>query len=405
MNILLIGNGFDLAHGLPTTYNDFLTFLEYINSDSSTSSLKINPELEVLIKKDDKAEAIQKIKTLTNNNVWYKYFSVLDNLSPNWCDFEYEIEYVVKQFEGFKKLLEKNHEISLKDLKISINKKNEIISLNYDIFETFAKYYILKKFDITEKEISQILINNQFVLTLGKKFKSSKPTIYWIYNAVAFEDFINMISEELKDFTKSFELYLSYFVNKIEIKPIAFINNLLDDLNLQILSFNYTNTTTKYNKQFKHLPCFIHGQAITDEKDNLVLGINETSNSIDPLFTNFRKYFQRVLKNCNFSYRNWINEINRYNSGKIIKVGSEIHHLYIIGHSLTLSDKNILNELITIKGMKTTIYYRSDKNRKELLQNLAAILGYKAFTELIENKAIIFEKCDFNKTVSVFKYN
>lgn len=51
MNILLIGNGFDLAHGLPTTYNDFLTFLEYINSDSSTSSLKINPELEVLIKK------------------------------------------------------------------------------------------------------------------------------------------------------------------------------------------------------------------------------------------------------------------------------------------------------------------------------------------------------------------
>ena len=404
MNILLIGNGFDLAHGLPTTYNDFLTFLEYINSDISTSSLKINPELEVLIKKDDNAEAIQKIKTLTNNNVWYEYFSVLDNLSPNWCDFEYEIEYVVKQFESLKKLLEKNHEIYLPDLIELLEKNHEIFPLNYDIFKTFIQHYISKKFDITEEEISPNTINTFFVLTFGKKFKSSKPQIY-LYNAVAFEDFINMISEELKDFTKSFELYLSYFVNKIEIKPIAFINNLLDDLNLQILSFNYTNTTTKYNKQFKHLPCFIHGQAITDEKDNLVLGINETFDSIDPLFTNFRKYFQRVLKNCNFSYRNWINEINRYNSGKIIKVGSEIHHLYIIGHSLTLSDKNILNELITIKGMKTTIYYRSDKNRKELLQNLAAILGYKAFTELIENKAIIFEKCDFNKTVSVFKYN
>lgn len=26
MNILVMGNGFDLAHGLPTTYKDFLRF-------------------------------------------------------------------------------------------------------------------------------------------------------------------------------------------------------------------------------------------------------------------------------------------------------------------------------------------------------------------------------------------
>ena len=26
MNILVIGNGFDLAHGLPTTYKDFLDY-------------------------------------------------------------------------------------------------------------------------------------------------------------------------------------------------------------------------------------------------------------------------------------------------------------------------------------------------------------------------------------------
>ncbi len=28
MNILVIGNGFDIAHGLPTTYKDFLKFIE-----------------------------------------------------------------------------------------------------------------------------------------------------------------------------------------------------------------------------------------------------------------------------------------------------------------------------------------------------------------------------------------
>ena len=30
MNMLIIGNGFDLAHDRPTTYADFLKFLDYI---------------------------------------------------------------------------------------------------------------------------------------------------------------------------------------------------------------------------------------------------------------------------------------------------------------------------------------------------------------------------------------
>lgn len=30
MNILVIGNGFDLAHGLPTKYGDFLEFCERV---------------------------------------------------------------------------------------------------------------------------------------------------------------------------------------------------------------------------------------------------------------------------------------------------------------------------------------------------------------------------------------
>ena len=32
MNILVIGNGFDIAHGLPTQYSDFLEYIQAINS-------------------------------------------------------------------------------------------------------------------------------------------------------------------------------------------------------------------------------------------------------------------------------------------------------------------------------------------------------------------------------------
>lgn len=31
MNILIIGNGFDLAHGLPTSYDDFLNLSNVID--------------------------------------------------------------------------------------------------------------------------------------------------------------------------------------------------------------------------------------------------------------------------------------------------------------------------------------------------------------------------------------
>lgn len=34
MNILVIGNGFDLAHGLPTKYGDFLDFILILRSNS-----------------------------------------------------------------------------------------------------------------------------------------------------------------------------------------------------------------------------------------------------------------------------------------------------------------------------------------------------------------------------------
>ena len=35
MNILVIGNGFDLAHKLPTKYTDFLEFVKVINQISN----------------------------------------------------------------------------------------------------------------------------------------------------------------------------------------------------------------------------------------------------------------------------------------------------------------------------------------------------------------------------------
>lgn len=70
--------------------------------------------------------------------------------------------------------------------------------------------------------------------------------------------------------------------------------------------------------------------------------------------------------------------------------------MHIIGHSLTPSDRIILNELITLENMHTTIYYHSEYSRMSLMQNLAAILGYEMFSYLIENQTVTFEQGTFN---------
>ena len=45
MNIIVIGNGFDLAHGLPTKYTDFLEFVKVLNNVLEERNIKYNQSL------------------------------------------------------------------------------------------------------------------------------------------------------------------------------------------------------------------------------------------------------------------------------------------------------------------------------------------------------------------------
>lgn len=49
MNILLIGNGFDLAHGLPTKYTDFLEYVKVIKGIQNIEDL-INYNIDLVEK-------------------------------------------------------------------------------------------------------------------------------------------------------------------------------------------------------------------------------------------------------------------------------------------------------------------------------------------------------------------
>ena len=126
MDILVIGNGFDIAHGLPTQYKDFLDFMkgiEIISLEKETykkwkvfideleEKLKHNVDEKVKnFFNDDKFlkrssfskwknddENLKELINCTENNVWLKYFSNNRNyIDKRWVDFEAEISKVVQ---------------------------------------------------------------------------------------------------------------------------------------------------------------------------------------------------------------------------------------------------------------------------------------------------------------------
>ncbi len=82
MNILVIGNGFDLAHGLPTSYKDFLEFTDNYMSYAKS----INDNL------------LSELKTLVSNNCWLEYFK-RTYIGNGWIDFEKEMSNVIMMID------------------------------------------------------------------------------------------------------------------------------------------------------------------------------------------------------------------------------------------------------------------------------------------------------------------
>lgn len=77
MNILVIGNGFDIAHGLPTSYQEFLRFASEI--DDVCVRLQKNG---IGIK--ESTVIANEIEALVNDNYWINYFMRTSNCGENW---------------------------------------------------------------------------------------------------------------------------------------------------------------------------------------------------------------------------------------------------------------------------------------------------------------------------------
>lgn len=374
MNILLIGNGFDLAHGLPTKYKDFLAFcegiLEFYHQPEDKMKGFISHFIKGSYEEHYKYERkyIDELFNSINNNIWFSYFlSKKYSSGENWIDFETEISKVIQAFD---------------ELKIMI---------------------------IKEEPWENVQKNNQaIILNIMQKAKKGDGTGFSLKSAIGdikkFESFILLLENNMNMLIRALEIYLSVIINKIEIKKS--VSNIKDILPDCVLSFNYTNTYSLIYGEANEISYdFIHGQANSEnnlQTNNMVLGIDEyltdDRKNCEVSFIRFKKYFQRIYKMTGCKYKQWIDEIRdsskrseqkwrEYYPTQIpLKRFVTVHNLYIFGHSLDISDRDILKELILNDNVYTKIFYRKqydesgsdDNGRKDLaskITNLVKIIG------------------------------
>lgn len=384
MNILVIGNGFDLAHGLPTRYGDFLEFVKVIRQIVKTKQLNgvccaynnVNSYIGDFADKlfesmmNDSCSFRQLWEELLNDNIWIDYFLECNMYQKgNWIDFESEISNVIQ----------------------SIDKDMHGMNKTYKLEEEFES------------------LSNGF---LNRKYYESQRT---------FKDLRDRLLSDLNKLTRAFEIYLCDYVEKVKVKKKSPDIECLEEIGY-ILSFNYTDTyrniyDVKDNIEYD----YFHGKAKienTIETNNMVLGIDEYLSGVmrneNTDFIAFKKFYQRIYKDCKELAVNWCANIKKESeystySRKFMleeQIGYELvseennnlytweqfekraftydkeyekkhprHNIYIFGHSLDVTDKDILRKLILNDNVNTTIFYPDKKELGKKIANLVKVIG------------------------------
>lgn len=352
MNILVIGNGFDIAHGLKTSYSDFLEFAwDYQNAKD------VNEEL----------------KRCISDNLWLDYFvSIYEERKvegkDGWIDFESEICLIIEALDramlsyyGFINNPDSNGKRAVKMDKSAYEKLNMVLHLGEG-----NCFYREKSIYINHiKQWKQILLR------------------------------------DLNKLTRGLEIYLCDYLEEDKLQRLPIIEKIKADY---VLSFNYTRTYEKLYSKPNGID-YIHGVINSEsdlESNNMVLGIGEflvdERKDNDNKFVEFKKFYQRIYKSTGSSYKKWLTEFEEY---KFLNGFNQNGHpyqelnIYFYGHSLDPTDGDILLDLFDSENANIYIYHHSKDALSKQIANLIRVIGEERTIELTDKSEgrIKFLKC------------
>lgn len=410
IKIMVTGNGFDIAHLLPTSYKDFIDIMNMIiNMDNN----QINTEIKKLISKNEKFKDLYDLDELNFENLkrdfsefskqlefsikdkkatgleLYEYFRKI-NIKNKWIDFEKEINDIIRTMINFNEMLLDNHIGYICDT----GRVNFNTSLNHKV---------------TPKWKKEFEVNYQKLYDFKIIFDNEKIREEYIENEeIQIEYIIEILYKTIEKFECLFSWYLENVVSNIlNHKKDIDANKDLQETDYYI-TFNYTDTFGKlyYGKKALDEKYFIHGSV---ENKNIVLGCNYLNDDEESDHSRiFKKVFKRIHYNTDFiavqKIKNNIDEAIDVENKKIYYgvEEEEIKKIEIIfwGHSLDKTDSDIIIELINYIEIykkqnvfvEIKVFYHNMTSKFDLLNNLFILLGKEKVEKYTNLGNIIFEE-------------
>jgi len=389
--LVIIGNGFDLAHGLPTSYGHFIDdfWASINNSKVENSFISFKESLDIEFKN---------VKCLNDLGNYLKQFDDKIKFSEGEIYTEFGNNIKAGKYS-------REHFLNYKNIFFKIINQKKSISNWVDVEN---EYYRLLK-EITNKDL---LIDNPS-LDDKEELTNRKKADVEILNR-EFEEVRNLFEKYLcEKVIKSYEIDFSMLKNKdwIEfydyLKPISVFNNeqnilkefLIKEDNSDIknlflrekreevvnkiyfLNFNYTPILNAYCKKLNEddrIECdinFIHGELENNNENKINFGFGDEmdddykaiENINDNEYLKFFKSFQ-YLQNSNYS-------------NLLSYIDSDKFQVVIMGHSCGLSDRTLLNTIFEHNNCRSIkVFYHKKEN------------GLDNYTEIIQNISRHFNK-------------
>ena len=389
MNILVLGNGYDINFDLLTSYRNFLLTTQYLCSQKIQDINTVGEvfRAEVLQKQDKKIvesyqmhkvvyddtpldkEKIQRLVELARTNIWFSYLLKSFNKDIGWIDFEKEISKVIYFFNNFLKTTSPKFSA----VKTFLSKEDQ-----YIITDAFG-------FFILPKELSGL---SSGYYKVRPEYITETP-IGSGYEIINKEKIIDNLVASLNELSEMLKLYMQCFVENTlqRFKVAKRITQIQAFYTVDtVVTFNYTNTFEQLSPEINVI--HIHG----DLSNNIVLGINPDGNDVvdtaNTDFIQFKKYYQRVFYETDHLYLSLISQLKESNRTQHDKV-------IVMGHSLDVTDKDILAELFELADEIKIIYHRKAKVG-EYIANLVRMFGKETFDEWRLKKGLEFIPLEMN---------
>jgi lmo0469 protein len=398
MKIVILGNGFDLANGLPTKYEDYFNYneeniknqFEQISNFFTCSCPSIFREKQenhslkedekntnITIKNIFKYDISMILQSCIDNSIsiWDLYFwNSRKNIEhTNWADVEGNISYIINNIEIFTFLSSYND--------ISQYKLNDI----YEGYCHFISNTVVRKgLKPCNKSTEEYLTNIYNDIDGNKRFKLLCTELLCTrYKLDNDEAYLYIIKKELELFEDNFKKYMTDEIkNIINANKGIYRNNLFavtkkSNTDIYILNFNYTDFSGEQSKDKRNTRMQRNLNRIKIKQNNvhgtyyskIIFGIDQT-NIANENFFQFTKTYRKMELDDEIS------------AVKLPDSASKIvDEIIFFGHSLSEADYSYFHSIFDYydiygSNIKLIFKYSTGRCKNEYVKKIMKLLKF-----------------------------